>query len=138
MRTAIVSDAHLHDPHSARQREFVGFVDGLEADRLILLGDIFHAWGGFAATSPLCVGPALKAFRRLHGRGVPVTFVPGNHELRAGSLLEEQLAWTVREAHLDDAPGRRVLFAHGDEADTRAGYRGLSRLLRSPLFMSCL
>ena len=138
MRVAIVSDAHLSAPCSQRQEEFVAFIDGLEDTRLVLLGDVFHAWAGLAGDPPLAVGPALAAFARLKDRAVPVTFVPGNHELRAGHHLSTALGWTVRDAHVDRWWGRSVVLAHGDEADGRAGYRLLRRVLRSTVFLGLL
>lgn len=138
MRVVIVSDAHLSDPRSDRQADFVGFIDGLRDTRLVLLGDVFHAWAGLEGEPPAAVGPALAAFARLKKRNVPVTFVPGNHELRAGAYLSSTLGWTVRDAHTDRSLPRSVLFAHGDEADSRAGYRAVRRVLRSPLFLRLL
>jgi len=138
MRVAIVSDAHLSDPCSDRQAAFVGFVDGLRDTRLVLLGDVFHAWAGLDGAPPAAVGPALEAFARLQERNVPVTFVPGNHELRAGAHLSTALGWTVTRAYTDRSLTRPVLFAHGDEADSRAPYRVVRRVLRSSAFLRLL
>jgi len=138
MRVAIVSDAHLSDPRSDRQADFVGLIDGLRDTRLVLLGDVFHAWAGLEGDPPMAVGPALEAFARLKERNVSVTFVPGNHELRAGAYLSTALGWTVMHAHTDRSLPRAVLFAHGDEADSRVGYRAVRRVLRSPLFLRVL
>jgi UDP-2,3-diacylglucosamine pyrophosphatase LpxH len=138
MRLAIVSDAHLHDPTSRRQREFVEFLECIDADALVLLGDIFHAWGGLEGHGPDSVGPTLRAFEAVRDRGIPVTFVPGNHELRAGAVLRETLGWRVRGAHTEDVGGVPVHLAHGDEADVRLGYRVLRRGLRSRVFLGAL
>ena len=123
MRLAIVSDAHLHDPGSPRQRDFVRFLDGLRFDRLVLLGDIFHAWGGVGGAPPAALGPTCAALERLRSRGLPVTFIPGNHELRAGPYLRERLGLEVRGVHIDRSTGRGLVLAHGDEGDHRLGYR---------------
>jgi len=134
MRLAIVSDAHLHDPRSLRQRAFVSFLGGLETDRLVLLGDVFHAWGGVGALPPPSVAPACDALERLRSAGLPITFIPGNHELRAGAYLRDRLGLEVRGAHVDDSTGSGLVLAHGDEGDSRLGYRFARGLLRSPPF----
>lgn len=131
MRLAIVSDVHLRDPRSARQHAFVSFLDELEADHLVLLGDIFHSWSGQRATPPAAVAPVCAAFMRLRQRGLPVTFLRGNHELQAGSYLQETLGWSVKGVHLHQLWGAPLLLAHGDEADRRPLYRTLSWALRS-------
>ena len=131
MRLAIVSDVHLCDPGSARQRAFVAFLDALDADHLILLGDIFHSWSGQRATPPAAVAPACAAFMRLQQRGLPVTFLRGNHELHAGAYLRETLGWSVKGVHRFPLSGAPLLLAHGDEADRRPLYRTMSWALRS-------
>lgn len=138
MRLAIVSDAHLLDPGSRRQAAFISLLDGLDAERLVLLGDIFHAWGGEGTATPPGVAGALAAFARLADRGVPVTFVPGNHELQAGPHLESTLGWAVRGPHPDTSTGATLLLAHGDEAERRFGYRAVRATLRSRPFTSAL
>lgn len=134
MRLAIVSDAHLAQPDSARQRHFVAFLDGLRADRLVLSGDIFHTWAGTERSAPPSVAPACHAIARARERGMSVVFVLGNHELGGGPYLEDQLGLAVRPAHVDDSTGCALLLAHGDEGDSRVGYRLTRAALRGRAF----
>jgi UDP-2,3-diacylglucosamine hydrolase len=134
MRLAIVSDAHLHDPRSPRQRSFVSFMGALDVDRLVLLGDVFHAWGGVGERPPPSVAPACEALQAIRARGLPITFIPGNHELRAGVFLRERLGMDVRVAHVDRSTGGGLVLAHGDEGDDRLGYRLTRALLKGRAF----
>ena len=131
MRAAFVSDVHLDGPDDPAARRFVRFVDGLDADHLFILGDLFHAWWPWPGPPPARHGPALAALRRARARGLPVTYVPGNHDPLPGPLFAQELGIELRTAHLRVIAGRRVWMAHGDEPDPSLGYALLRGTLRS-------
>lgn len=136
MRVAVISDVHCAGPDDPIQRDFVGWLDALDADGLWLLGDIFH-WGWtFAGHVQAPLQPVVDALMRAQSRGVHVVFVGGNHDFAVAAALAEA-GLEVREAHHRDLDGRRVFLAHGDEADRSLGYRLTQWVLRGTLF-SCL
>jgi UDP-2,3-diacylglucosamine pyrophosphatase LpxH len=134
MRVVMVSDVHLEGLNDPVQRDFVRWLDALEADELFMLGDVFHHWWGFSGAVMTPYVPVCAALLRLRERGVGITFVPGNHDFRAGPFFTEVLGAEVRAMHLRQVQGRSVFLAHGDEADTSAGYALTRWALRSWAF----
>ncbi|MDP6933996.1 MAG: UDP-2,3-diacylglucosamine diphosphatase, partial [Myxococcota bacterium] len=140
LRVALVVDRRpmrraLHHPlglHPAAP------LDGLDADRLVLLGDVFHHWWGFPDTVMEPYAPCCAALLRARERGVRIQAVRGNHDFALGPFFTEQLSAEI----LDTTPlvldGVRFVFAHGDEADTSLGYRLTRLTLRSWPFAAFL
>jgi len=134
MRVAVVSDVHCAGREDPIQERFIRWVDGLEADALWLLGDIFH-WGwSFDGAVQEEVQPVVDALARARGRGVELLFVAGNHDFAVGRALEAALDIEVRCAHTRMVDGRKVFLAHGDEADQTSGYRLTRWFLQGPVF----
>ncbi len=138
MIMAIVSDAHLASADSDRQRAFVRWLDALEVDRLVLLGDVFHAWWGWRSVVPSDLVPACAALLRARDRGVDLLLVPGNHDFAVGPWLRERAGVRVHREPVLEVGAARVLLAHGDAPDRARGYRVASRLLRGPGFAAFL
>ena len=122
-------------------------VEALDARRLVVLGDLFHARAAYREASLREVG-AWRARRA----GLAVTLVAGNHDARAGAppsalgleLVEEPFAFDgleLRHQPLDDdgrrSAGARRPFAPRREAE-RAGTRqpapALLRHARPPAY----
>lgn len=129
MRAAIVSDAHVAAA-DLRQWTLVRWIDGLQVDRLVILGDLFHAWWGWPGHVPALVVPICNALRRLRARGIALTFVPGNHDFFPGEFFTHVLAADVGAAHDRRLGTLNVTLAHGDEADRTLGYRALRCMVR--------
>jgi UDP-2,3-diacylglucosamine hydrolase len=138
MRVVMVSDVHLEGLEDPGQRDFVGWLDALAADRLYLLGDLFHHWWDFSGAVMTPYVPVCAALLRLRERGIEITFVPGNHDFRAGSFFTEVLGAEVQAMHTREVMGRSVFLAHGDEADTSRGYALTRWLLRGWPFAALL
>lgn len=134
MRAVMISDLHLSGPDDPNQARLVTWLDGLEADVLFILGDLFHHWWGFDRAIPELYAPACEALLRLRARGVRLCYVPGNHDFALGPFFEEVLGAEIRPAHARSLDGEPYYLAHGDEADSSWGYRGLSLLLRGRAF----
>ncbi len=137
MRLALLSDVHLvgdpDDPADrALQAALVDWLDGLQVDRLCLLGDLFHHWWGRPGVVPAGLVPACAALLRLRGRGIALTVVPGNHDFALGPFFRDQLGAELRGPHRREVDGQVVFLAHGDEADASPGYRATRALLRGP------
>lgn len=134
MRVVIFSDVHVVGFDDPVQAQLVRFLAGLEADQVWILGDLFHAGWDFRGRVASGIAATVEALQALCTRGVTLGFIAGNHDFGLASLLERQLGAEVREAHVRDMDGTRVLLAHGDEADTSLGYALTRGLLRSAAF----
>lgn len=140
-----LSDVHLGAQstpvEAAKERALVAFLDGLRADaRLYLLGDVFDFWFDFDGPPPAAYLPTLRSLRRCVDRGIPVSFMGGNHDFwaRVGSSP----GWLEREIGLEliDDPHRvrhggwRLLLTHGDAlGGARGSYRLIRAILRHPV-----
>lgn len=130
----MVSDVHLVDLDDPVQAAWVQWLDAIEADHLVLLGDIFHTWWGLWPTLQPEYGPAIDALRRVYARGISIRVVAGNHDFALGPFFERDLAAEIRDAHEVELSGHRFFLAHGDEVDSSVGYRWTSRILRGAPF----
>jgi len=132
----IVSDVHCDGPNSPTQIAFLKFLAGLRTRRLVLAGDIFHAFWAprgevFSAYAPVIA--ALADFDTL--------VLPGNHDwslaralaTKGTSSAAESIGTCVRTVlgELDSE------ISHGDEVDDNPNYRRLHAVLRGRGF-SCL
>lgn len=139
MRVAFLSDVHLtgdaSDPvDRALQGRLVAWLDAVNTDQLIILGDLFHHWWGWPGVVPAGLVPTCAALLRLRDRGIPLTVVPGNHDFALGPFFSEVLGAELRGPHRIEVDGQRIMLAHGDEADTSPGYRLTRALLRGRSF----
>jgi UDP-2,3-diacylglucosamine hydrolase len=143
-RALFVSDCHLGagtpEEDAARQDRLVTFLEteAASASSLFLLGDLFDFWFEYRHAVPRGHFRVLAAIRRLVERGIPVTFVGGNHDFWADTYLEREIGCRVhRDAVEITLQGRRLFLAHGD--GLMAGDRGylfLKSVLRHPLAIS--
>jgi UDP-2,3-diacylglucosamine pyrophosphatase LpxH len=120
VRTLFLSDIHLGFKR-ARARELAEFLQGIEAQNILLVGDIVDTislmrrpyWSEHHSR----VARALLAKRRA---GTRLIYIPGNHDANFG-LFSEVLHGQV-EVHREwvhrTAAGERLLVVHGDQFDT--------------------
>ena len=119
VRTLFLSDIHLGYPH-ARARELNEFLQGVEAECIVLVGDIIDALSlarrAFWSTSHTEVVRTLLARQRA---GTRLVYIPGNHDESLGVLaqmlsgqFEVHREWVHRTAR-----GERLLVLHGDQFD---------------------
>lgn len=134
MKAALLSDVHIDRPDDLASRRFCAFVDALEAERLFILGDLFHAGWGYPGPADSGHEPALLAMERLLGRGTELVFVPGNHDFAMADYLGRRMGLSVTSCWEGELAGRRAVLIHGDEADQSPGYRLMSWALRGPVF----
>ncbi len=142
MRVLCVSDLHIAGPDCPRQRAFLAFLAALaeegNVDQLCLCGDVFQHWWHWPGSEGLVPLPqyaevvdALRPF--LPGR---LVVLPGNHDWHVHEFFGA-LGATIpgdEGAVRAEWAGRRVLLAHGDQADVSVGYAALSALLRGSAF----
>lgn len=119
VRTLFLSDIHLGYKH-ARARELAEFLRDIEADHIVLVGDIIDALSMaerfFWSPDHTSVVRALLAKRR---SGARLIYIPGNHDESLGMFaevlngqLEVHREWVHRTTQ-----GMRLLVTHGDRFD---------------------
>jgi UDP-2,3-diacylglucosamine hydrolase len=131
VRSVFLGDAHLgHAPGPVHQ-QVIEFVDGLAADRLFLLGDLFDFLVGLGGAAPAHADPVLAALTRAADRGVAVIYVEGNHDFHLRPLLDPRIVVWPGPGDVDLGQ-TRVHLAHGDEIQrSDPGYAILRPLIRS-------
>ena len=136
---ALLGDAHLREA-DPEVEAFVGFVDHLPESTTVLaiLGDLFAAWIGRADLVRPHHERVVSALRRLHGRGVRVLYVEGNHDFFLRRLYAGDPFETIAETDLEiDLEGRRLHLAHGDLMNRHdRQYRAWRRLSKSGAFFA--
>ena len=118
-RTLFLSDIHLGFRH-ARVRELNEFLHGVEAERIVLVGDIVDALS--LARRPFWTAEHTEVVRTLLARqraGTRLIYIPGNHDASLAMLaqmlqgqFEVHREWVHRTAR-----GERLLVLHGDQFD---------------------
>jgi len=121
----------LHDPNQARM---VAWLDRLNVDVVVFVGDVFHHWWGFAGVIPVDYAPICAAMIRLRKRGIGIHYVRGNHDFHLGPFFTKILGAEVTGPVTRVYDGVRLVVAHGDEADDSIGYRVLRAIIRSGPF----
>jgi UDP-2,3-diacylglucosamine pyrophosphatase LpxH len=119
VRTLFLSDLHLGF-RRARVRELNEFLQGVEAQSIVLVGDIVDALSlsrrVFWSAEHTQVVRTLLARRRA---GVRLVYIPGNHDASLGVLAE--MLQSQFEVHREwvhrTARGERLLVLHGDQFD---------------------
>jgi UDP-2,3-diacylglucosamine pyrophosphatase LpxH len=121
-RSVFISDVHLGTP-DCQAELLADFLDSVSCERLYLVGDIVDGWrlkrGWRWPPAHDSVVRRLLAFAQA---GVPVTYVPGNHDDRLREFGGVHFAGVevVAETVHQTADGRRFLVAHGDQFDVLA------------------
>lgn len=118
-RTLFISDVHL-GTRGCQAGMLQEFLDHHDADHIYLVGDIFDGWrlrrGWHWPQSHNDVIEALLA--KAHA-GVPITYIPGNHDEVMRSYLGTHFGGVEvkpEDIHVT-ADGKRMLVTHGDQYD---------------------
>ena len=136
-----IADAHLgqgtRESNRSRERDLLAFFGrvGAEGASLYVNGDLFDFWFEYGHAIPKRFVRVLQALGDLRLRGVPVTYVGGNHDFWIGNYLSRELdvAFTDRPLTLA-IQGRKILLAHGDGLGPGDhGYKLLRGILRNPV-----
>ena len=132
-----VSDAHLGSGADTREREaeLCRLLESMKADaqRLVLLGDMFDFWFTYKHTVPRGHIRLLGKLAELSDAGVETHYYIGNHDMWLFDYLREE-AGTVMHSDPDimEFDGKRFLVGHGDGLDRNdRSYLRLRRLFRS-------
>ena len=116
-RVIVVADAHLGQVSPAIASAFHAFLEAVPdlGDALLINGDLFDFWFEYGAVIPRRHFDTVARLRGLRARGIPITFVGGNHDRWGGDFFTKDLgiAFFGGEAEIEVA-GRRAFVAHGD------------------------
>ena len=116
-RCLIVADAHLGQVPESIARAFHTFLDTVPqpGDELVINGDLFDFWFEYGTVVPRRHLPTVMKLAGLVQRGIPVTFLGGNHDRWGGDFLRRDMGieYYAGAAELVLA-GRRALVVHGD------------------------
>ena len=136
-RCLVVADAHLGQVPESVTRAFRSFLDTVPqpGDELVVNGDLFDFWFEYRSAVPRRHLGTVMQLAGLVQRGIPVTFLGGNHDRWGGDFLRKDMGigYHPGAAELVLA-GRRALVVHGDGI-TEQHWSGalLHWLLRQPV-----
>ena len=136
-RVIVVADAHLGQVPPAVGQAFHAFLEEIPqpGDHLILTGDLFDFWFEYHSVIPRKHFATVAKLQEVRARGVPITFVGGNHDRWGGSFFTQDLGieFFGGQAELD-LGGRRAFVTHGDGL-TEQHWSGalMHRVLRHPI-----
>ena len=136
-RVIVVADAHLGQVPAATEAAFHAFLDQVPqpGDHLLINGDLFDFWFEYRAVIPRKHFASVAKLQAVRARGIPITFVGGNHDRWGGDFLRRDLgiAFHGGEAELD-LVGRRAFVAHGDGfTEQHWGGAVMHRVTRHPV-----
>jgi len=136
-----VSDTHFGrdapDVERTREQDLVACLraHAPSIERLFIVGDLFDAYIEYRHLVPKGAVRVLALLAEWTARGIPVTYLVGNHDPWHRDYFSESLGVDI---HMDEAEvtahGRRVYIHHGDGlAPTSRRYNALKPWLRHPL-----
>ena len=135
------SDLHLGVPNAAesldREKRFIAWLDGIAptAEEIFIVGDLFDFWFEYKRAVPRGFTRVLGTLARLHDRGIPLHFFPGNHDLWVFDYLPQETGVQVhREPIRRTWSGKNFLIGHGDGLGPGDhGYKVLKKVFTNPL-----
>ena len=132
----LVADAHLGDASAIPEEAFHRFLCAVPdlGDELLINGDLFDFWFEYRSVVPRRHFGTFAQLHELRRRGMPITFVGGNHDRWGGDFLRRDvgIAFYGGEAELTLA-GRRAFVAHGDGlTEQHLSAKLLHRVTRHP------
>ena len=136
-RCLVVADAHLGQVPESVASAFHTFLDTVPrpGDELVVNGDLFDFWFEYGSVVPRRHLSTVMKLAGLVQRGIPVTFLGGNHDRWGGDFLRHDMGIGYHPGAVElDLAGRRALVVHGDGI-TEQHWSGalLHRLLRQPV-----
>jgi len=131
--TVVIGDLHLDLFDEAHAAPFAAWCAGLDAPRLVILGDLFEFWVGKKQLRVPGARAVLAGMSDLVARGCAVDVLWGNRDFLLDHHFERPSGATVhRHGLLGDHPGGPTLLVHGDELCTLdVGYQRFKRVVRA-------
>jgi len=116
-RVVVVADAHLGQVPAATRDAFHAFLEAVPSlgDALLVNGDLFDFWCEYGAVIPRKHFSTVARLEAVRARGIPITFVGGNHDRWGGEFFTRDLGIDYHPNDVEvDVAGRRAWVAHGD------------------------
>jgi UDP-2,3-diacylglucosamine hydrolase len=139
--TLFISDLHLEADRPDIADQFLRFLETevLHADALYILGDLFESWVGDDDPNEHYQW-VKQALRKLTRKGVPAWFMHGNRDFMIGDdFAAETGVSLLRDPHVLDIHGDRVLLSHGDAYCTDdIEYQAVRRMTRDPQWQAMM
>ncbi|MHC4925341.1 MAG: UDP-2,3-diacylglucosamine diphosphatase [Planctomycetota bacterium] len=132
-RTLFVSDVHATPDTPETLEAFLAFLTGpaLDADRLLVLGDLFETFLVEGQADTDGYGDVLESLQKLSHAGTEVVFVPGNRDFPLEDALRSRGIERLPDTAAVEVDGLRVLVTHGDLLCTRdRRYQAFRRAIR--------
>lgn len=124
------SDFHLsYGPDrlmKEREKKILAWLDRVEltAGGIFLLGDIFDFWFEYKHVVPKGFIRFQHRLASLVSKGIPVYFVPGNHDNWIGDYFEKELGLIVLPSFASFSVGEyKICLGHGDQVAASFAYR---------------
>ena len=119
VRTAWISDVHL-GTRTSNAPALLEFLRDYECERLYVVGDLIDIWSLRRGRYwPQTHNDVIQKILRKARKGVPVTFIPGNHDEFVNSFGGAYGNISIQQHAIHIlADGRRMLVIHGHELDT--------------------
>lgn len=139
MSTYFITDAHLGSGADTMQREkdLVRWLNAIEpdAERIIMLGDIFDFWFSYRQAVPRGFVRLLGTMARMADNGMEFHFFIGNHDMWMFDYLEKEIGVVMHnEPEEMVIDGKRFLLGHGDGMGNQdRSYNLLKHIFRSRL-----
>ena len=137
MKTFVITDAHLGSGADSREREadLVRWLDTIapEAERIVMLGDIFDFWFTYKQAVPRGFVRLLGTMARLADRGIAFHFFIGNHDMWLFDYLEREIGVVMHDEPEEMTIGDKLfLLGHGDGMGNQdRSYNFLKHVFRS-------
>tara|TARA_Y100001980_G_C14483630_1_gene261713 strand:+ start:52 stop:777 length:726 start_codon:yes stop_codon:yes gene_type:complete len=116
MTTVFLSDIHISDQHPEISKHLEEFLleEGSKTDTIFVLGDLFEYWLGDDDPNP-SFAEIKNLLRKLSDKNISIFFIHGNRDFLIGeSFAEETGCHILRDPHVIDLYGKKVLISHGD------------------------
>lgn len=137
MATYFISDLHLEEKRPDITRAFLHFLteDAPQAETLYILGDLFEAWIGDDAQTPLSI-EVVAALKKLTDAGTALFIMHGNRDFLIGHAFAKSTGATLLDdPTVIDLYGKPALLMHGDTLCTNdIEYLKFRAQVRHPLF----
>jgi UDP-2,3-diacylglucosamine pyrophosphatase LpxH len=119
VRTAWISDVHL-GTRTSNAAALLQFLRDYECEKLYVVGDLIDIWSLRRGRYwPQQHNDVIQKILRKARKGVPVTFIPGNHDEFVNSFGGSYGNISIQEHAIHvAADGHRILIIHGHELDT--------------------
>lgn len=134
-----ISDVHLgygdRQTDLRREKRFAALLEEIAPTccHLFIVGDLFDYWFDYNTAIPRRFVRSLAALHALRDRGLPVTYLMGNHDFGHATYFREELGIEIDRGDIDaDIAGTRFYISHGDgKAHNDKGYLVLRSVLRN-------